>query len=286
VKRIDLHAHTLHSDGTLTPRELVERARDQGLAALAVTDHDTTSGLAEARAAGAEFGVEIFDGCEITAHLPAGTAHILAYAFDEDDADFQALLARVRECRHERNHKILAKLADLHAPLEYEEVVALSHGTIVARPHIAQALVNRDYVADQREAFQRFLRDGGPAYARANAPPADEVIRTTTAAGGVTVLAHPRTLKLENRRGFEHVIGGLAKAGLAGLEVDHPSHDTNRRALFSDIAVALDLVPSAGSDFHGANKPYLELGVGDGTIEVHYDTWERLMARRPAEGVA
>jgi len=286
MTRIDLHAHTVHSDGTLTPRELVERAQGLGLGALAVTDHDTTEALPEAHAAGADLGVEILDGCEITAHLPSGTIHVLAYAFDDRNPEFAGLLERVRAGRDGRNQRILEKLADLHVPLDYEEVRALAHGTIVARPHFAQAMVNRGYVADLRESFRHYLRDGGPAYARADVPTAEEAIRATAAAGGVSVLAHPRTLRLENRRGYEHVVGRLKEAGLSGLEVDHPSHDTTRRTLFADLARVLDLVPTGGSDFHGANKPHIELGIGDGTIEVRYETWERLLERRPARGAA
>jgi predicted metal-dependent phosphoesterase TrpH len=286
VRRIDLHAHTVHSDGTLTPTELVERAHAHGLVGLAVTDHDTTSALAEARAAGERLGLEIFDGCEITAGLPSGTVHILAYAFDDKEPVLEDLLKRVREGRHARNLEILRKLEALRVPLSYEEVSAFAHGTIVARPHFAQALIARNHVGDAREAFQLYLRDGGPAYARADVPTAEEAIRAVTAAGGVTVLAHPRTLKMENRRGYEHVIKRLKKAGLSGLEVDHPSHDPTKRRLFGEIARIFDLVPTGGSDFHGANKPRIEIGVGNGTIEVPYETWERLLERCPSRGAA
>ena len=286
MTRIDLHAHTVHSDGTLTPTELVERAHEKGLRGLAVTDHDTTTALPEAHAAGAALGVEIFDGCEITARMPAGVVHILAYAFDAEEPGFARMLERVRTGRERRNEEILAKLADLGVPLDFEEVAALAHGCIIARPHFAQALIDRGYVDDAREAFRSYLRDGGPAYARAEVPRAEEAIEAARGAGGVTVLAHPRSLKMENRRGYERAIRMLQEAGLEGLEVDHPSHDTTRRKLFADIARALDLVPSGGSDFHGANKPYIELGVGDGTIEVLYPTWERLLERRPASGAA
>jgi predicted metal-dependent phosphoesterase TrpH len=284
--RIDLHAHTVHSDGTLTPTELVERAHAQGLGGLAVTDHDTTTALPEAHAVGERLGVEIFDGCEITARVPSGIVHILAYAFDDTDPGFSGLLERVRRGRDGRNQEILAKLEALGVPLTWEEVAALAHGSIVARPHFAQAMVARGYVDDLRDAFRSYLRDGGPAYARAEVPDAHEAIAAATGAGGVTVLAHPRSLKMVNRRGYEMVLRDLKEAGLAGIEVHHPSHDEVRRTLFAGLAGALDLVPSGGSDFHGANKPYIELGVGDGTIDVHYDTWERLLERRSARGAA
>lgn len=280
MRRIDLHAHTEHSDGTLSPRELVERARDVGLSALAVTDHDTTSALAEARATGEELGVEILDGCEITAQSPSGIVHVLAYGFDEQDDGFQALLARVRDGRDARNDKILEKLTTLGVPLALEEVQALAVGQIVARPHFAQAMVKRGYVDHLREAFDHYLRDGGPAYVQAEVPETEEAIAMTADAGGAAVIAHPRSLKLGSREAYERVFRGYKEAGLAGIEVNHPSQDVNLRRRFSDLASLLDLIPTGGSDFHGANKPHIELGKGDGTIEVGYEIWERLRDAR------
>lgn len=282
MRRVDLHAHTTHSDGSLSPTELVALARDVGLSALAVTDHDTISGLQEAHAAGRQVGVEILDGCEITARLPAGVVHVLAYDFDPRAEPLQDLLARVCTSRHERNLEILDKLAALEMPLGYDEVAARAFGRIVARPHFAQAMVERGYADDLREVFDLYLHDGGPAYACAEAPPAGEAIAATLASGGIPVVAHPRSLRMGHRRGYEGVLRELRDAGLVGLEVHHPSHDPTHRAMFAEIAARLDLVPTGGSDFHGEAKPHLALGSGDGTIEVAYETWERLLARRPA----
>jgi len=279
--RIDLHAHTTHSDGTLAPAELVARAKQRGLGTLAVTDHDTTSGLAEAHRAGAALGVQILDGCEVTAALPAGIVHILAYGFDVAHAGLQGLLAEVRRGRDERNTAILRRLRELGAPVEAEAIARHATGSIVARPHIAKAVVEAGHADNVREAFQRYLKDGGPAHVVAIVPTAEAVIAMVTEAGGVTVLAHPRSLKMGGRRGYQQVFERLAAAGLTGIEVGHPSHDANLRRMFADLAGALDLVCSAGSDFHGANKPHLKLGSGDGTIEVTDATWAALAARRP-----
>jgi predicted metal-dependent phosphoesterase TrpH len=283
MRRIDLHAHTTHSDGSLTPAELVARAKTVGLVALAVTDHDTISGLDEAREAGVEHGVEILDGCEITARLPSGIAHVLAYAFERGPNPLTGLLERVCVGRHERNVAMLAKLAALDMPLDYDEVAAHAHGRIVARPHFAQAMVARGYVDDLREAFELYLRDGGPGYVCAEVPSAAEAIDATARSGGIPVLAHPRSLRMGHKRGYAVVLHELKEAGLIGLEVDHPSHDPTQRATFAELAATFDLVPTGGSDFHGAAKPHLALGEGDGTIEVTYETWERLLARKPAK---
>ncbi len=276
---IDLHAHTIHSDGTMTPTELVEAAADCGLAALAVTDHDITSGLAEAHVAGERLGVEIIDGCEISAELPTGTVHILAYAFDKDDAPFQALLEEVRVGRDERNVIILEKLAALRMPLDESEIRAFAHGRVVARPHIALAMVKRGYVDDVREAFRHYLHDRGPAYVQAKMPSPERAIEAVVNAGGVAVLAHGKSLRLGGKAKYRPVIERFKSAGLGGIEVDHPTHDTGWRRTFRQIADALGLVPTGGSDFHGAAKPHIRLGEGDGTIDVRYDTWERLRAR-------
>jgi len=277
---IDLHAHTVHSDGTLTPAELVRLAWQRGLTALAVTDHDTTAGLPEARRVGSAIGVEILDGCEVTASLPAGIAHILAYGFEQDHADFEALLADVRRGRDERNARILAKLTALGVPVTEAEVSRHVEGSITARPHIAAALVDQGHAEDLQAAFRMYLHDGGPAYAQAQVPTAQEVVSTVVAAGGVAVLAHPRSLGLRQRRAYRKVFAALREVGLAGIEVQHPSHAVEHRRMFQELADELDLVASGGSDFHGANKPYLELGTGDGTIAVEYPVWDALRGRR------
>jgi predicted metal-dependent phosphoesterase TrpH len=280
MKRIDLHAHTTHSDGTCTPTELVALASDVGLDALAVTDHDTTTALAEAREAGKRAGVEILGGCEITAGHTSGVVHVLAYDFDAEDAALRALLAQVQDGRDARNDAMFEKLAGLGVPLEEDEVRRFAVGRIVARPHFARAMVERGYVDSPREAFNHYLRDGGPAYVRAEVPAAATVIETTARAGAITVLAHPRSLRLGTRDAYVDTLTAFREAGLVGVEVDHPSHDADRRRMFGDVARLLDLVASGGSDFHGSVKPHIALGTGDGTIDVRYETWERLCAAR------
>lgn len=282
--RIDLHAHTTHSDGSLTPTELVDLAADVGLAALAVTDHDTTSALAEAREAAARHGIELLAGCEITARVPSGVAHVLAYDFDESHHAFQDLLTGVREGRSERNRRILAKLEALRVPVTPDDVRKHAIGSIVARPHFAMAMVERGHVDTIREAFDRYLRDGGPAHAHAPVPGVEEAIRCVVAAGGVAVLAHPRSLKLGSEDAYRTAFAGMRDAGMVGLEVDHPSQDETLRAQFGALADELGLVRSGGSDFHGAHKPGIELGQGNGTIHVTYDTWERLRTRAKPAG--
>lgn len=278
ARRIDLHAHTIHSDGTMTPTELVETAAGIGLAALAVTDHDTTAGLPEARETGKRVGIDVLDGCEISATIPTGVVHVLSYDFDEAHDGLQALLRSVREGREERNRRIFERLTKLKLPLEEEHVTKFAHGEIVARPHFAMAMVEQGYVDDIREAFSKYLYDGGPAYARAEMPAPEVAISTVKAAGGFTVLAHPKSLKLGGKDRYRPVIESFREAGLSGVEVDHPSQNPGQRQMFAELTAELGLVASGGSDFHGSAKPHLQLGEGDGSIHVTYETWNRLAA--------
>ena len=276
--RIDLHAHTTHSDGTLSPEELATHAHEVGLTALAITDHDTTSALEPAARAAEDLGLEILPGCEISTRISAGTVHLLAFGFDVDDADFQALLTRVRELRDERNVEIFAKLAALGVPLETQDVMKYVVGRVVARPHFARAMVDKGYAEDTRDVFARFLKDGGPAYVPWESPDPREAIEVVRKAGGAPVIAHPRQIKLGSKGAYRRNFRRWKDAGLVGIEVDHPSHDATYRAQFRELADELDLVPTGGSDFHGAAKPWIRLGEGDGTIDVRRGTWDALMA--------
>lgn len=280
MARIDLHAHTEHSDGTLTAAALVRLARDVGLSLLAVTDHDTTAGLAEAEAEGRALGVAILPGCEISTRIAEGNVHVLGLGVDAADLSFQRFLSTVRESRDRRNERMLERLAALGVPVTHEEVLAHVRGRIVARPHIARALVARGHVPDLRAAFAQYLRDGGPAYVEAEVPPPAAAVEAIRRAGGVAVVAHPGQIRLEGREAYGTFLRGLRAQGLAGLEVWHPSHDADDRALFADLAREHDLLPSGGSDFHGDTKPHIRLGIGDGTIALDAAVWERLDARR------
>lgn len=276
---IDLHAHTYCSDGSLRPSALVALAKEVGLLGLAVTDHDTTVALAEAREAGRSLGVEVWMGAEITAKFPGRAMHLLAYGFDEREPDFVEMLAEIIRGRELRNPRILDRLAELGVPVTMAEVRAEAGGDVIGRPHIAQALRRRGYVADTKSAFTLYLRDGGPAFVAADSVEPVEVVRRVKAAGGTTVIAHPKQLRLESVAKLEALVKELAAAGLGGIEVDHPSQKTDERQTFRRIADENGLVASGGSDFHGDSKPGIRLGQGDGTIAVPYETYEALLSR-------
>ncbi len=282
MKRIELHTHSTFSDGTATPAELVTLAGHAGLAALALTDHDTTDGLAEARQAAATTDLEIISGCEISTNLDGRSVHVLGHGFREDDPGLQGLLAQVRRDREERNRLMLARLAELGMPLDLEAVLAYATGDIVARPHFARAMVERGYVSDIRQAFTRYLRDGGPAHVVVGRPAPVDAVAAIRAAGGASSIAHPRQIALEDDAAWEAFFSELTEAGLTGIEIDHPSQNAEQRRYFGAWAKRFDLVWTGGSDFHGAAKPHIELGRGDGTVVIPYETWVQLRAKASA----
>lgn len=258
--RIDLHTHSLVSDGTDTPAALIEHAADAGLDAVALTDHDTFDGLPEAIAAGRTLGVEVLGGLEFSTRFAGRSVHLLGYGPDTQDVPLNAELARVREGRDGRVPAMVERLTQAGLPLTLAEVLAQAGGASVGRPHIADALIARGYVADRDQAFQEWLHDGGPAFVDRYATPIVEAIRLVGAAGGVAVIAHPWS------RGAaavltEPVLAELAAAGLAGLEVDHPDHDADQRAELRAIAARLGLLVTGSSDHHGTGKTRNPLGV-------------------------
>ncbi len=278
---IDLHAHTTVSDGSLTPTELVAEARRVGLTALAVTDHDDVSGLAEARSAAAGGGppLELVPGVELSVDSELGSVHLLGYFVDA--AALAPHLERIQRSRRERNVRIVARLTELGMPVSADELQAEAGSGQVGRPHIAAVLMRHGYVDSIQDAFDRWLADARPAYfgrVRFEIGDATDLLH---ACGGAAVLAHPKTRPARAvPEEFEAWLAGLAAAGLDGIEVTYPLHDGAERAYYGGLAVAYGLVPTGGSDFHGIYKPGIALGSGrNGNVEVPEDVLERLRQR-------
>jgi predicted metal-dependent phosphoesterase TrpH len=257
--RIDLHAHTTTSDGTDTPAQLVATAAAAGVDVLAITDHDTTAGWDEAVAA-LPRGMRLVRGAEFSCVSPTGrddpdvSVHLLGYLFDPTHSAIVSEQARLREERHHRLVGMVGKMADAGYPVDVETVFAyLPEGASAGRPHLARALVAAGVVESVNEAFAKLLYTGSPFYV----PKRDTDVRTAVemvrAAGGVAVFAHP----LARRRGRviePSVLVELAAAGLGGVEVDHPDHAPEDRALLRDLAAGHGLVATGSSDYHGTNK--------------------------------
>ncbi len=259
VRRADLHTHTLCSDGQLSPTELVAKARQCGLKALAITDHDCIDGLAEAQAAGARYGVEVVAGVELSVTVAEVEVHLLGYFFDPDHPGLRAHLAAFQERRRERALRMVERLNTLGVPLTFEEVEAQAQGQALGRPHLAQALLNGGYVETSQEAFEQYISDRGPAFVPKPMFPAQEALALLHEAGGIGVLAHP------GHWTGDTTVMALIQAGLDGLETIHPSHDASLTQYYRRLARDFFLLETGGSDYHGP-RPDVADAMGRYTI--------------------
>jgi predicted metal-dependent phosphoesterase TrpH len=242
---IDLHTHSTASDGLLSPARLVALATERGLRVLALTDHDTTDGLAEAQAAADAAGLRFIPGVELSTHVEAGEVHVLGYFIDPANSALRAALAQFREAREGRAATIVERLTAAGAPIQLERVLSFASGSI-GRPHVARALVEAGHATSINDAFERGLVRGRPGYVeRYRLTPADAV-RLIRAAGGVPVLAHPHSAD-----DLAQLLPELVAAGLAGIECYYGDYDDARKRSYLALAARYDLVPSGGTDFHG-----------------------------------
>jgi predicted metal-dependent phosphoesterase TrpH len=270
---IDLHLHTTASDGALSPTALVARAAAAGIHTLAVTDHDTVNGLAEAGAAARSAGVTFVPGIEITAVEDGRDVHVLGYFFDPDDAGLAQFLAGQREDRIRRVREIANRLAMLDVPIDVEQVLqhALESGTTVGRPHIAEALVAAGHAPSRDAAFERFLERSAPAFVPRRGSAVAGVIDVIRGAGGIASLAHPGLTRIDDR------IPAFAQAGLDALEVRHSDHDGRTERRYRALAHTLGLAVSGGSDFHGEQGHHR---CPLGSVSLEAGDLAELMARR------
>jgi predicted metal-dependent phosphoesterase TrpH len=248
--RADLHSHSNASDGTTPPADVIARAAAAGLDVIALTDHDTVAGHAEA-AAVLPPGLTLLPGMELSGRLQGHSVHVLSYLFNPADEALAPELARIRDSRVTRAREMVRRLAALGIPVTWEQVEAIAAGGVVGRPHIARALAAAGAVPTPADAFTpEWIGPGGPAYVARYALDPVRAVGLVRAAGGVTVLAHARGAG----RGWQipdEVIAELAAAGLTGLEINHPQQDEAARARLRPLAADLGLVPSGGSDDHG-----------------------------------
>jgi len=280
MKLIDLHTHSTASDGSYRPAEVVRLAKAGGLAAVALTDHDTVDGLPEAVAAGAEFGVEVVPGVEISAQFPGGTMHILGLLVNYQNGILDRRLAVLKQARLDRNPKIIAKLNALGVPVTLEQVNRISGGGQVGRPHIARAIMEAGCVQDLQEAFDKYLGWRKPAYVSKFRFPPDQALAMIREAQGIPILAHPFTLGLGSASALKNLLIELKGLGLAGLEAYYSELTPEQEALYLKLARELDLQISGGSDFHGLNKPEITLGSMPSQNKLIYTLLEALKAWR------
>ncbi|MFE9841317.1 PHP domain-containing protein [Streptomyces goshikiensis] len=283
--RIDLHAHSTASDGTDSPAELVRNAAAAGLDVVALTDHDTVGGYAEAIAAlhGIPAGLTLVTGAELSCRLDGIGLHMLAYLFDPEEPELARERELVRDDRVPRARAMVAKLRDLGVDITWEHVARIAGDGSVGRPHIATALVELGVVRSVSDAFTpAWLADGGRAYAEKHELDPFDAIRLVKAAGGVTVFAHPAAVK-RGRCVPEAALGALAAAGLDGIEVDHMDHDTDTRARLRGLAGDLGLLTTGSSDYHGSRKT-CRLGEYTTDPEIYGEITRRATGAFPVPG--
>ncbi len=256
----DLHLHTTFSDGNLTPTQMVELCADRGLRYAAITDHDSTEGVAEALRAARRFpGLEIIVGVELSTDVQDAEIHLLGYFVDHEDDDFQGTLNTFRDGREGRARRMVERLGELGVPVSWERVEELSDGGAIGRPHIAQTMVEAGYVEYPKDAFDRYLGRNGPAYVeRARMTPA-EAVRMLVANGAVPVMAHPTfsvpRMDAEGIAELKRVLAELRNEGLAGMEVYYGVYEPEVVALLKSMADEMGLIPCGGSDYHASGNP-------------------------------
>ncbi|MFF8411673.1 PHP domain-containing protein [Streptomyces omiyaensis] len=280
--RIDLHTHSTASDGTDTPAELVRGAAAAGLDVVALTDHDTTRGHAEAIAAAPE-GLTVVPGAELSCRLDGIGLHMLAYLFDPEEPALLAERELVRDDRVPRARAMVSRLRELGVPVTWEQVARIAGDGSVGRPHVAEALVELGVVPDVSGAFTTaWLADGGRAHVQKHELDPADAIRLVKAAGGVTVFAHPGAAK-RGRTVSESAIAALAEAGLDGIEIDHMDHDEPTRARLRGLAGELGLLVTGSSDYHGSRKT-CRLGEYTTDPEIYGEITRRATGAFPVPG--
>lgn len=268
---IDLHSHTFASDGEYPPAGLVERAAAAGVTILAVTDHDTVASIGAAREAAAARGLRLVAGIELSVFLGQREVHLLGHFVDPAEPKLAGYSALLRTEREKRMELMVAKMRALGFPVTMDDVRAIAMDAHLARPHLARALLGHHWVVDTKEAFDKFLGDGGPAYVERYRLESNDGIALIRGAGGTATLAHPGVTRLERPD-----IEALAAQGLAGLEVFHSDHNPSLREKYLAIARALSLVPTSGSDYHG---PQVTPGRKLGTVTMDAADFAKLESR-------
>lgn len=276
---IDLHTHSTASDGTMTPTELVHYAATKGITVMALTDHDTVAGLAEAKeAAKRENGLRLIPGIEISSTHRRHEVHILGLFIDPGAASIEAIMQRGKVSRDNRNEEIVRRFTDAGMPMTVEELKHGARDTTITRAHIARFLTEHGYTKTNKEAFEKYIGDGKPFYIERTREPSDSAIAGILAAGGIPVLAHPLLYHLPEHQ-LKEEIKELMDFGLKGLEVYYSCNVSNDEAFVYKLAKDNGLIMTGGSDFHGTNKPDIDIGTGKGWLKIP----ERILESLPLQ---
>lgn len=280
MNKIDLHTHTTCSDGTLTPKELIEKAAEIGLEAIAVTDHDITNGIDEAIETAKAFpGLSVIPGIELSSGYKNREVHIVGLFIDRYNKGFNETLNELREKRQKRNISMINKLKSLGLDVSYDELLSVSGKNIITRAHFAVLLEKKGYVQTKDEAFAKYIGQGKPGYVKRDILTASDAIALIRAAGGLPIIAHPFSYGFGTEQ-VEDMVSDFAFYGAVGMECYYSTHSYEDTVFALSLCESYGLLPSGGSDFHGKNKPGLELGSGYGDLEVPKKILEDLKVKK------
>ncbi len=276
MKRIDLHTHTNISDGSETPENTVKHAKELGLSAIAITDHDTAAGVKRAQAAGEKYGVEVVSGIELSCGWYGTEIHMLGYGVDPDDEGLNSVLEGIVRDRHERNLKMAKLLTEDGIRVDLTELEKRHEGSVIGRPHFALCLVEAGVAESVRDAFSRYLNPGKKYYVRRNHLAIEKAVGLIQGAGGIAAIAHPLQYRLSDE-GMTELLQRAAKEGVKGLECRYSGYDEDTVNKLLSLAVRYGLRPTGGSDWHGSHKPHISMGTGmNGELCVPYEYLSKL----------
>ena len=271
---IDLHTHSVKSDGGMEPSGVVDTAKAAGLRAISLTDHDVIDGVREAMQRGEEVGVEVVPGIELSAKFKTET-HVLGYFVDLDNADFLEKLEEIKRVRMQRNYETAENLRKIGFPISVEDAMELAPNGIIGRAHFARVMANRGYVSSVKEAFDKYLANGKPGYSTLQLLTPRDAVELIKSAGGLAFLAHLHLTRLEGDELYNFV-KDLKDAGMDGIEGYYTEYTPEMQAEYQALAKKLDLAISGGTDFHGKMKPHISIGKGLGNMEIPYSVLENM----------
>lgn len=280
MKTVDLHVHSNKSDGTFSPSELVDLALQKGLSAFALTDHDTTAGLDEAISYAECRNIEVIPGIEFSTEYKGKDIHVLGLAIDYKAPVFAERIQAFVDSRIERNRKMCANLTEAGIDISYEKLLSEFPGAVITRAHYGRYLLEHGYVKSLPEAFERYVGDHCPYFVPREKVTPSQAVELILQANGLPILAHP-TLYHMGKDALQTLVHLLKEAGLIGIEAVYSTYSAGEEREMRQLASRNGLLISGGSDFHGTNKPGLELATGyHGKLVIPYDIWERLKEKR------
>lgn len=274
-KYIDLHVHSTASDGTCTPSELVQLAKKQDLYAFALTDHDTVSGIEEAIQASKQTDIKVIPGIEMSAVYHGQDIHILGYGIAYKDEMFLKKIQEYQNARINRNEKMITLLQDYGFDIDTTQLYAMFPNAVLTRAHFAKYLYEKGYIKSTKEAFDKYIGSGCPCYLPKKEVELKEALNCILQAKGYPVLAHPMLYHMDEKA-LDQLISNLAQLGLKGIEAIYSTNNSYDELLTRKLAKKYSLFITGGSDFHGSNKPHIQLGIGKGNLKIPYELLENL----------